>query len=150
MISQIVRFGNLALVGLMAGILLSIWLGNSPKLLPYPAYTVMHRGLVASYNVLMPMLGLLTIVLTLLSAYLQKDNKPVMIVLIIAGVLLIVAGLITRLGNQPLNDLVMSWDLENSDTSWMTLRDKWWSLHLARMLTTGLSFLLVAATNIWR
>ena len=148
MVTPIIRITNILMVGIISGILLAIWLGNKPKVLPYTDYTLLHRGLVDSYNIIMPLMGLITIILTLLAAFLQKDNKNIMLLLMVGAILLIAAGLITRFGNQPINSLVMGWDLKSEDHNWMALRDKWWSFHMMRTIATFLSFCLITASNV--
>jgi hypothetical protein len=51
---------------------------------------------------------------------------------VIAAVLLIAAGLITRLGNQPINAIIMTWVPEAPAANWEQLRDDWWRLHIVR------------------
>ncbi|MEZ4952964.1 MAG: DUF1772 domain-containing protein [Saprospiraceae bacterium] len=141
--SYFVRFFNIVMAGLVAGIVLGISLGYNPINLSATTYVEQHQNAIASLNTLMPILGAITILLTLVSAYQQKRNKPVFIALLIAVAFLTTSGLVTKLGNQPINSIVMEYQLDKIPTDWGTLRDKWWSLHLIRTATSIIGFLII-------
>lgn len=75
MIATLVRFVNLVMAGLIAGILLGIWLGFNPTTYSFPTYLEHQQGAINALNILMPALGLITILLTFISAFLQKKIK---------------------------------------------------------------------------
>jgi uncharacterized membrane protein len=91
----------------------------------------------------MPILGLITIILTVVSAMMQKNNHTDLVLLLIAAVLLIISGLVTRFGNQPINSIVMTWNKTNVPGNWADLRNKWWSFHIVRTITALLAFCLI-------
>lgn len=144
----VIRLLNLILSGLMAGILFGIWLGYNPKHLSVQTYVEQLQSSINALNTLMPILGVITIILTLIAAFMQKQNQTVFITLLIAVFFLIAGGLITKFGNQPINSVVMTWDKNHAPDNWTILRDKWWYLHTVRMLSTVISFCLVAWSNI--
>ena len=135
------------MAGLIAGTIFGIWIGYNPKSLSAPAYVESQQMAIRSLNTLMPLLGLITIILTITSALLQKENQTVLITLLIAAVLLIAAGLVTRFGNQPINKIVMTWDKTSVPGNWTGLRDKWWSFHIIRSVATILAFCLIMWSN---
>ena len=147
MTTSIIRFLNIVIAGLVAGIVLGIWLGFDPRTFSYSTYLEHQQGTIAGLNVLMPILGLITIILTLASAFLQKNNKAVFVTLVIAAVLLIASGLITRFGNQPINKIVMTWTNTNIPSDWTDLRDRWWSMHQIRSICILIAFFLIVWTN---
>jgi uncharacterized membrane protein len=130
----------------MAGIVLGIWLGYNPKSLSAPAYLEQQQNAIKTLNTLMPVLGLITNVLTLASAFLQKDNGPVFITLLAAAIFLVISGLVTRFGNQPINKIVMTWNKATIPDNWPTLRDQWWSFHKIRAVTSAIAFGLIVST----
>jgi len=146
----VVRFVNVVLVGLMTGIVFGIWLGCDPKKMSFPGYVEYQQGLIHAFNVLMPLLGLLTILLTVLSAVLQREDTGVFTTLLLAVALLILSGLITRFGNQPINAVVMTWKPGSPPSDWAALRDRWWWLHIVRSLAIGVSFCLVTLSSLRR
>ena len=61
-----------------------------------------------------------------------------------ASAAMIIAGLITRFGNQPINAVVMSWG-RLPPAGWEILRDSWWSWHLARLAAGIVAEILLIA-----
>lgn len=146
----IVRLLDLLMAGLIAGILLGIWLGYNPGKLSASTYVEQQQNTILALNTLMPILGLITIILTGTSAFLQREDRTIFITLLAAAVLLIISGLITRFGNQPINSIVMTWDKALPPADWATFRDQWWSLHQMRALTGLLAFCLIAGSSVSR
>lgn len=143
MIILIVRFLNIVTAGLVAGILFGIWIGYNPLSLSAPTYVEQQQSVIKSLNTIMPILGLVVIILTILSAFMQKENQTVFIFLLVAAVLLIISGLVTRFGNQPINSIVMTWDKVDFPKDWYELRAKWWSWHIVRTISSLLAFCLI-------
>ena len=148
MTTHIIRFLTLLMAGLVAGTLFGIWIGQNPKNLSVNTYVEYQQGAIKALNTLMPFLGLISVILTVIAAILQKQNQFVFVILIIASGLLIISGLITKFGNQPINSIVMTWSKTSIPTNWSELRDKWWILHKLRTLTTFISFCLIIWSNI--
>ncbi len=143
MTQDLVRFFNILLAGLLAGSVFVIWAGYNPASFPYETYVDQQQGAIRSLNTLMPVLGLMTLLLTVLSAYQQKQNRPVLVTLLIAVFFMLGSALTTRFGNQPINAIVMTWDRASAPSDWMNLRDQWWSFHIVRTITTFCGFSLV-------
>jgi hypothetical protein len=85
---------------------------------------------------------------TILAAFLQKENKVIFISLLVAAIFLIISGLITRFGNQPINDIVMTWSKETPPGNWIQLRDKWWSLHVIRTIFALFALCIIVGMGI--
>jgi uncharacterized membrane protein len=143
-----IRFINILISGLVAGILVGIWLGYNPMTFSFSTYLEYQQGAIRSLNTIMPLLGLISILLTLTSAFLQKKNKIVYRTLLIAGILLIIGGLVTKFGNQPINSTVMTWNNSIVPDNWTELRNKWWSLHELRTVTILFAFCLIVWATI--
>ncbi len=148
MISVILRFLNLLIAGLVTGTMFGIWLGFNPTGLSAPSYLEQQQQMITSLNVVMPVLGLSTILLSTLTAFLQRRNKVTFYTLLTAAVLLMVSGIITRWGNQPINSMVMTWTTGEMPDNWPALRDKWWMLHLIRTGAAFLAFCLIISSNL--
>ena len=112
------------------------------------AYVEQQQNAIRALNVLMPVLGLVSIILTVAFAILCKGDKLGRSLLLTAAVLLVIGGLVTRFGNQPINAIVITWDLNNIPTTWTTLRDNWWTFHIIRTLTTLAGFALIVWVTI--
>jgi len=147
MATQIIRFLNIIMVALVAGTIFGIWLGYNPIGLSAPTYIEQQQNNIKALNTIMPLLGLITIILTLISAFLRKKEKGVFIILLIATVFLILSGLTTKFGNQPINSVVMTWDMNTPPDNWATLRDQWWAYHMIRTSTAFVALCLIVWTS---
>jgi uncharacterized membrane protein len=148
MTPRIILFIDIIIVGLIAGLLVGIWLGYNPMSFSASTYLEQQQRAIKSLNTIMPLLGLTTIILTLISAFLQKRNRPAFITFLFAAILLIASGIVTKFGNQPINAIVMTWNSTNMPGDWPELRDKWWSYHIMRSVMTLISFCLIVGTAI--
>lgn len=148
MTKQIIRFLDLFMAGLIAGVLFGIWIGYNPQYFSAQTYLEQQQNAIKALNTLMPILGLITILLTVISAFLQKDNHPVFIALLIAAFFLIISGIVTRFGNQPINSIVMTWNKVDFPDNWAELRDRWWTLHKIRSVSALIAFCIIIWTNI--
>lgn len=140
---QLIKFFDVVLTGLIAGIIFGIWIGYNPQQLSAVAYVEQQQNAIRALNVLMPILGLISIILTVVYAILCKGDKLNRSLLLVAAALLILSGIITRFGNQPINAIVITWDLGHIPDNWTELRDKWWTFHIIRTLSTLTSFALI-------
>lgn len=144
----VLRFLNIVLAALLAGATFGIATGYNPAGLSPTAYVEQQQNAIRGLNVLLPLLGLVAIVLTLTSAYLQRNVKGQYLTFLIAALFLIASGLITRFGNQPINAIVMTWDPKMPPADWMALRDRWWSLHLMRTASMFVGLCLIVWAGI--
>ena len=96
----------------------------------------------------MPILGLISILLTIVYAIICKREKLNRNLLLLAVCLLIVSGLVTRFGNQPINAIVVTWNLDAIPNTWTALRNKWWAFHVMRTLSTIGGFIIIVWVTI--
>ena len=136
------------MLALVAGSIFGIWIGYNPMPLSATAYMEQQQNAIRSLNVLMPILGAMGILFTLLSAYLQRARKGIFITLLIAAAFLILSGLITKFGNQPINAIVIGWKADSIPADWTDFRDKWWTFHIFRTLSAIAGLALVTWTSI--
>ena len=61
------------------------------------------------------------------------------------GAAIAVAGAVTRFGNQPINDQIISWSASAPPPDWVGLRDEWWTLHLIRVAASFVGEVLLIA-----
>ncbi|NJB72138.1 putative membrane protein [Saonia flava] len=147
MTTQIIRFSNILMAALVAGTIFGIWIGYNPMDLSAATYIEQQQNIIIALNDIMPILGLITIILTLASAFLRRKEKMAFILLLVASAFLIFSGLITKFGNQPINSIVMTWDLKSLPNNWMELRSKWWFYHEIRTLTAFIGLCLIVWTS---
>lgn len=129
-----IRFVLLLLLALLVGSMFGILAGYDPRALSAAAYVEQHQNAVRGLNVLLPVMGAICILLTISLAFLAKDDRRTRYLLVVAALMLIAAGLITRFGNQPINAVVMTWSPQAPAANWTELRDQWWQWHVVRTL----------------
>lgn len=147
MSKRIIQFLDLLITGLVAGTIFGILIGYNPQHLSATAHVEQQQEAIRALNVLMPILGAVAIALTILSAILNRKQRTVLIMLLVASVLLIVSGLTTRFGNQPINAIVIQWELTDIPNNWTQLRDQWWTYHIIRTTSSLIGFALIAWTT---
>jgi hypothetical protein len=140
----LVQISALIVIGLVAGATFGIWRGYNPSGFAPPTFLEVHKGAVAGLNTLLPVLGLAANVLTLLLAA-RFYGSTGFGLFVLALVLMIAAGVITRFGNQPINAQVMGWTVYSMPTNWTQLRDTWWFWHLIRTAVSVAAFAALAA-----
>lgn len=143
-LSTVGRVASLMLVGLLAGSVFGLWRGFDFAQYSLAAYLEVHQGAVRGLDALLPVQGIVAIVIVAALAVGARHDRRQFVLLLVAALLLMAAGLITRLGNQPINALVMSWTADTLPANWEALRDSWRSLHLLRTVATMAALLLLA------
>jgi len=146
----ILRFATLILSGLLAGAMFAILAVFHTAKLSFASYLEQHQNLIRAFNVVMPLLGLGVIIFTLGSAFIQRGNKIVLMSLLAAAILLLISGLITRFGNQPINSIVMTWSDGVVPKDWTVFRDRWMTLHVVRTFMSFLAFCIIVWVNLKR
>jgi len=146
--TPLVRSLNIIVAGLLAGVSFGIWIGFNPMNLSPSTYIEQQQNMLQSLRTLMVSLVVLATIITILSAYLQKHDKPAFISLILAAVFFIACILITRFGNKPIDDIVITWTQDAIPGNWTELRDNWWSFHILRTVAEVIALILVTWTSI--
>lgn len=150
MTTSIIRFLNVIFAALLAGVSFGIWIGFNPLDLSPSVYLEQQQNMLRALKVLMISLVIIATIITIFSAFLQKNNKPILIGLLVAAVFFIACILITRFGIKPIDDKVMTWTANSIPDNWAELRDKWWSLHKMRTFAEFIALSLVTWTSIKR
>lgn len=151
MTATIISFIDLLLVALLVGTMFGIWIGFDPAGLSAITYVEQQQRCIRALNTPMPILGAACIVLTIVLAVLTKDNPSARAILVAAVACMILAGVVTRFANQPINSQVMTWIIQSPPGNWMELRDRWWHWHIVRTLAGLVSLcLLISAVLISR
>jgi len=144
--TTLAQVAALLLVSLVAGSMFGIWRGYDPGLYAPATFVEVHQGAVRGLNTLLPAMAIAALVLTVMLAVLGRGKPTALWLYIAAAIAIAIGGAITRLANQPINDLVMAWTPTGLPDNWTALRDSWWSWHLARLAATvGAELLLIAA-----
>lgn len=146
--TSIIRFLNIIIAALLAGVSFGIWIGFNPMDLSASVYIEQQQNMLQALRVLMVLLVLTATIITIISAFLHKGNKPVFVALLVAATFFIACILITRFGNKPIDDIVLTWTSNSPPDNWTELRDKWWSLHIMRTIAELAALFLVTWTSV--
>lgn len=144
-IKTVLQSVTLLLVALVAGSVFGIWRGYNPAAYSAGTFLEVHQGAVRGLNVLLPIMGLGAIILTLVLAWLAyraRNTVAASYYAFTAGAM-IVAAVVTRAFNQPINAEVMQWTAAAMPSEWTDLRDTWWRWHLVRTGVTIIAFLFL-------
>jgi uncharacterized membrane protein len=131
---NILRFVVLLLLSLLVGTMFGIWVGFNPSALSAVAYVEQQQNGIRSLNTLMPAMAATCIFLTAALAVFSKEDTHGRYLLVAAIGCSVIAGLVTRFANQPINSLVMTWSAQAPPPNWAQLRDVWWHWHVVRTL----------------
>src|SRR5689334_7247520 len=128
--TTIIRFLNIILVALLAGTSFGIWVGLNPANYSASTYIEQQQHLVLSLQTLLVSLVIIATLVTLTSAFLQREDKKTFMALLAAACFLLLCIVITRFGNLPIQTEMMTWNIQAIPEDWMVLRDQWWSFHI--------------------
>jgi uncharacterized membrane protein len=148
MTTSIIRFLNIIIAAILAGTSFGIWMGFNPLNLSPTTYIEQQQNMLRSLNVLMISLVLSATIITIISAVLHRSNKQEFILLLIASLFFISCIIISRFGNQPINNEIMSWTSGTVPDKLSELRDKWWTFHIIRTISELIALFLVTWTSI--
>ena len=129
---------------ILSVVTVSVYVVGNPSGISGSDYTWRQQAMTRALNIPTPIVGSVTIALALTSVGLNWSRLGTRWLLIAGALLFISAGLITRLYNQPINAIVMTWDPSAPPPDWQRLRDDWWHWHVGRTLSivAGLIFLV--------
>jgi amino acid permease len=146
--TSIVRFINIILAALLAGVSFGIWIGFSPAGLSPSTYIEQQQNIIRSLSILMTSLVCTASIITIISAFRQRKEKGVFITLLIATIFFIACIIISTLGNRPIDNYIMTWTSTTPPNDWNIFRDKWRSLHVMRTISELFALLLVTWASI--
>ena len=147
---RLIRFINIIITALLAGVSFGIWIGFNPMDLSSSTYIEQQQNMLHSLRIFLVSLVFIATIVTIISAFLQKKNNSIFISLLVAAIFLIACILITRFGNKPIDDMVLNWTSGSLPSNWAELRDKWWSFHIMRTIAELIALLLITWTSIKR
>src|SRR5690242_16230960 len=101
MLPLVIDFASLLLAALLAGAMFCAWPVFNPARLDAAHYILLQQNGIRTLHPSLPLLGGVTIGLTVLSAVMARQDRIRMSLLISAAVFFVISGLITRFHNQP-------------------------------------------------
>ena len=104
--------------------------------------------MIMGLSVLMITLVFSATIITVISAILQRSNKQAFIPLLLASLFFLSCIIISRFGNQPINNEIMTWTSGTMSGNLSELRDHWWTFHIIRTISELIALCLVTWTSI--
>jgi hypothetical protein len=148
MTTSIIRFLNIVIAALLAGTSFGIWMGFNPLNLSPSTYIEQQQNMIRALNTLMIILVFGATIITIIFAILQRGNKQAFILLLIASLFFIACIIISRFGNQPINNEIMTWTSGTLPGNLSELRDKWWNFHIMRTIAELIALFLITWASI--
>ncbi|MGX7666675.1 DUF1772 domain-containing protein [Flavobacterium pedocola] len=148
MTATIIRFCNILLVALLAGTSFGIWVGFNPLNYSASTYIEQQQHLIASLNTLMTALVVIATLVTIVSAFLQRQEKFTFVSLLTAAFFLASCIVISRFGNLPIQTEILSWSIASPPDNWTEMRDKWWTFHILRTVVELIALVIIAWTSV--
>jgi hypothetical protein len=145
-LSTLAQVAAVLLLSLVAGSVFGIWAGYDLTRYSQATFLEVLQRAVGGLNVLLPALALLSLALVVGLAVAARKQRAVMGLYLAAAAAIAVAGLTTRLVNQPINAEVVTWTLDHMPANWQDIRQTWWLAHTIRLIASIVAeFLLLLA-----
>jgi uncharacterized membrane protein len=147
MIRKFVLFAALLFVALVAGAAFAIWFDYNPSGMSAAFYTEKMQHAIRVFTIPLPIVVVLGVLFTIAAALLARSERPNFYLLLAASICIVAVALITRFGNIPINNQIITWSIDSPPSNWSELAHKWWQFQTARtVLALGaLAFLISAA-----
>jgi len=141
-----IGFLNILVAAIIVGTLIFVRITFNPTGCNYATYLSRQQLLLEGLGKLMIPLAPIIIILTLVSVYLEK-NRNLRMILLLAAIFIILNTIISAFGNVPINNIVMTWNLQNIPENWQKLRDQWWFFNNIRLISATAALCLIIWAN---
>jgi uncharacterized membrane protein len=144
---------SLLLVGWIAGAELGSWCCVQPVVgrQAYEQYVAAEQGMLRTFGRIMPVLMPLSGVLTIALVIMSREERSIDLWLRVAAATCIAVTVVTTLTvNVPINTRTAGWQLTNNASEWQQMRERW---HLFQGIRGGLflaAFVLLAIPLVMR
>jgi len=143
MLAPAFEFVGLLLAALLVGAMFAVCLLFNPAGLDASTYVTHQQWGIHALHPKIPLLGALTVIAILMAAFLSRDDHSRVAMLLLAAGFFVVAGLITRFSNLPMNAVVATWSAQAPPADWAQMRDAWWRWHVLRFTAGGAGLCLL-------
>jgi Domain of unknown function (DUF1772) len=128
-----VLMGALIFAALIVGAQYVVWWDYDPKGMSAAFYTEKMQHAIRVIGLPLFSLQIATALLTMISAFLARRDRPRFFWLLAASALCIVGVLLTAFGNIPILNQIATWNIGAPPSNWLELADKWWWFHTVRI-----------------
>lgn len=150
MAQKLVLFGSLLFVGLTAGAAYVVWFDYNPAGMSSTFYVQHMQHAIRVLTIPLPTIVVLGLLFTATASFQARKEPAVFYLLAIATACVLVVGLITRLGNIPINNQILTWKIESPPSDWSALAEKWWRFQTARFALQTAALCLVSLAALIR
>jgi hypothetical protein len=137
-------FGSLLFVGLTAGAAYVIWFVYSPGGISSALYVENMQHAIRTLTIPLPTIVVLGLLFTAIASFQARNDRVVFSLLVIACLCVLAVGLITRFGNIPINNLMLTWNIDSPPADWLTVANQWWQFQTARLILQTAALCLIS------
>ena len=134
MTRKLVLFGSLFFVGLTAGSAYVVWFVYNPTGLLPSFYIENMQHAIRVLTIPLPTIVVLGLLFTVLACFQARQDRVQFSLLALASICVLAVGLITRFGNIPINNQIITWNSNSPPANWIQLAHEWWKLQTARLI----------------
>jgi hypothetical protein len=147
MLRKAVLFASLLFVALTAGAAYVVWFDYNPAGMSAAFYAEKMQHAIRVLTIPLPTVVVLGLVFTVIASFQARRDRATFSLLAAASICVLAVALITRFGNIPINNQIMTWNINSPPVNWITYAKEWWHLQTARMILqiAALSLVSVAA-----
>lgn len=150
MIRKMVLFGSLLFVGLTAGAAYVIWFDYNPNAMSATFYAETMQHAIRVLTIPLPTIVVLGLLFTVTASLQARSDQAQFILLTAASLCVLAVALITRFGNIPINNQILTWNIVSPPANWAELAEKWWQFQTARVVCQTAALGLVSSAVLLR
>ena len=150
MAQKIILFGSLMFVGLTAGSAYVVWFDYNPDGMSSAFYVEKMQHAIRVLTIPLPTIVILGLLFTAIASFQARNDRAVFYLLATAGLCVLAVGFITRFGNIPINNQIMTWSIDSPPPDWSTVAQKWWRFQTARVILQTAALCLLSAAVLIR
>jgi len=147
---KVVLFGSLLFVGLTAGAAYVIWFDYNPSGMSPAFYAEKMQHAIRVLTIPLPTIVVLGLLFTIIASFQARGDRTPFLLLAGASLCVLAVALITRFGNIPINDEILTWRINSPPADWAQLAEKWWQFQTARVVLQTAALCLVSSAVLIR
>ena len=150
MARKMVLFGSLLFVGLTAGAAYVVWFDYDPAGMSPSFYAEAMQHAIRVLTVPLPAIVVLGMLFTVVASFQARNDRAPFLLLTMASLCIIGVALITRFGNIPINNAILTWNVGSPPVDWARIAAKWWRFQTARVVLQTVALCLVSSAVLIR
>jgi hypothetical protein len=150
MTRKVVLFGSLLFVGLTAGAAYVIWFDYNPNGMSPTFYAEKMQHAIRVLTIPLPTIVVLGLLFTIIASFQARKEGVPFYLQAAASLCVLAVALITRFGNIPINNQILTWSIDSPPVNWATLAEQWWRFQTARVVLQMAALCLVSSAVLIR